>query len=196
MADLSALERFANGATPDEDEEIKPFQAIDLSRQILVFDQSLANTGYALIYGQQVAATGNITTEIVDKGDEDNFRRGLVIYEAVRGLINHFQPTHILHENPPVGGRTIRPDSSLISAMAIRVAAHRTDIPIAMLHARTAKKRWTGNANAKKKPMKTAMLSLHPWLNQIKPMNEAIIDALAIGFLAAEMTDGEVGWTR
>jgi Holliday junction resolvasome RuvABC endonuclease subunit len=67
------------------------------------------------------------------------------------------------------------------------MAAHQEDIPVIMIGAQKAKKRWTGSARAEKSAVKDALLELHPYLATIKPMNQAISDAIAIGLLALEL---------
>lgn len=182
MPDLSALSDFKAEA----DSEIGPVWHTTTDT-ILAFDQSLANTGWALISGGKVTETGNIKTVKEDKGHEDNLKRALIVFNRVNSLIFKTVPDRIVHETPPVGSRMVRPESSLITALSIRVAAQLEDVPVTMVGAQKAKKRWTGSARAEKSEVKEALLSLHPYLATLKPMNQGVSDAIAIGLLAMEM---------
>jgi len=190
--DPKELERFRAGAEVESEAEKAlpdPVRPVSNGRRILSFDQSLSNTGWAYIEQGRVVETGNIRTEKEDKGHEDNLNRGVAVYIEVEGLFERFEmgrDTLVVHETPPVGGRMMRPEASLVAATAIRIAAYRRWVPVAMVGAQRAKKRWTGNGNAKKGAVKEAVLRLHPYLKDLAPMNEAVIDAIAIGLLAAE----------
>lgn len=185
ITDISALQDFrASGSN------IKP-SSIEGDQRVLAFDQSLANTGYALIVGGRVIETGNLRTESSETGNESNFIRAIQVFAHVNQLTYRMAPDLIVHEAPPVGGGRIRnPEASLLSAFAIRLSAHLDDVPVRMETPQAAKKRWTGNARAKKSELKKSLLELHPYLAKIKPMNQAISDAIAVGLLSMEKHSG------
>lgn len=187
--DPKELERFRAGAEVEEEKALPEPVVPVTERRILSFDQSLANTGWAYIVCGRVGETGNIKTEREDKGHEDNLNRATTVFVEVLGLMQRFEMGRadlVVHETPPVGGRMMRPEASLMAATAIRIAAYQRWVPVGMVGAQKAKKRWTGNGNAKKGAVKEAVLRLHPYLKDLAPMNEAVIDAIAIGLLAAE----------
>lgn len=190
MTDIADLAQFRQDkAVPkrEAEEAIGPVQPRFPGR-ILAFDQSLANTGWALIERTGgVSATGNLKTDPTEsKGHEDTLQRGSILYGRYRSLIESLGPDLVVHEMPPVGGRMMRPESSLVSANALRNACLGLSVPVEMYGAQKAKKRWTGNGNAKKNEVKEALRRLDPTLASRKPMNEAIFDAIAIGWLACE----------
>lgn len=191
MTDLSALSKFADDQS-GQDEPIKPMVPHSPSRRILSFDQSIANTGWAYLHGRILVAQGNLKTEGMAKGHEDTLQRAVVQWEAMAELIGWYTsrsmtPTFIVHETPPVGGKMVRPESSLTSALSLRIAAAQFDLPLVMIGAQKGKKRWTGNGNATKKELREALYRLKPSLEAESPMNEAIRDAISIGWVAMEM---------
>lgn len=161
---------------------------------VLVVDQALANSGYALIMMDlnnfSVAWTGTLTTESVSKGHEDTLLRGDSMYRQYLSLIAMTTPDVIIHETPPVGGKMARPESSLVAATALRCAASSaliaSSVPIRMIGAQTAKKRITGNGNAKKPEVHAKLRLMLPGLAHKKPMNQHILDAIALGVVYAE----------
>lgn len=189
MVDLKDLERFQHEATNAvKAHAIQPFDPTGLAGRILAFDQSLANTGWALIDGGLVTHVGNIKTEAEGKGPEDTFKRGLRVYMAVDELMRWYltESDTVAHEMPAVARRAQRPEASYVAAMAIRAAAHNSRIGVEMVNAQHAKKRWTGSAKADKSVVKTALLNLHPYMKDLRPMNQAITDAIALGLVVAE----------
>lgn len=174
-----------------EVDEIAPLASWFKGR-ILAVDQSLANSGWAMIEMGVVTWTGNIKTDPMSVGHEDTLLRGERVYAEYQLLLRKFEIDLIVHETPPVSGaRMMRPESSLVSAVALRIAGSLAGIPVEMVGAQRAKKRWTGNGNAKKPEVREALKAAFPELRQKKPMNQAIIDALAIGLVVAEeRTDG------
>lgn len=183
---LDALKEFQR---EDDADDIGPVWHTTTDT-ILAFDQSLANTGWALISGGKVTEVGNIKTEDEATGHEGNLNRSLKVFAAVNQLIWRTAPDRIVHELPPVGSRMVRPESSLLSALAIWLAAYLDDLDVTMVGAQKAKKRWTGSARSSKAELKAALLELHPYLATLKPMNQAISDAIAVGLLSMELEDG------
>lgn len=189
---MSDLARFRIDA-PSEAPTILPPVPEDELRTILAFDQSLRNTGWALLVGVEVVQTGMLKTTEVSKGHLDSLLRAERMYEDVGDLMASLypRPQVIVHEMPPVAlpGRMMRPESSLLAALAIRIAvASIPQVPVVMIGAQQAKRRWTGKGNAKKAEVKVAVLALdpHDTVRTMKPMNEHTIDAIALGWCAAE----------
>ena len=188
MGDLSALDGFKVDA-PD------PFPESDLSGKvqprysgrILAFDQSLSDTGWAMIERTgAISACGNLKSTSPHKGHEDTLVRSEYLFRQYHSLISTMAPTLIVHELPPVGGRMARPESSLCSSVAIRCAASLKGIPVRMYGAQKAKKRWTGDGNADKRKVADAIKEMDPTLVGRRPMNQAICDAIAVGWLGLE----------
>jgi Holliday junction resolvasome RuvABC endonuclease subunit len=174
-------------------EEPKPLRNIEEEYRyegwILAVDQSIANSGWAYVWSDRdtfrVEAGGNLKTDPIDKGHEDTLQRAVECFRQYMRLLGEYRPDVIVHELPPVGNHMARPESSLVSATALRTAAHAREIPIKMVGAQHAKKVITGNGNAKKYDVKTCLLHLVPDLALLKPLNEAIIDAVALAWVAA-----------
>jgi Holliday junction resolvasome RuvABC endonuclease subunit len=124
------------------------------------------------------------------KGHEATLSIAALEYEYFRSIIGKWGPNRVVHEMPPVGGAMARPESSLVAATALRCAAAYFDTPVSMIGAQKAKKRWTGNGNAKKPEVKKALEAWRPQLRVEKPWNHDLADALALGLTWAE-TRGE-----
>lgn len=192
MSGLSDLERFrADGAAPS----VRPASDDYLYLgTILAIDQSIANSGWVYVvsayiegeWGFDIRGAGNIRTEGDATGHEDTLRRVVTVYEQYVALIQAFTPSLIVHELPPVGSHMARPESSLCSASALRIARcnHAPDTPIRMVAAQRAKKVITGNGNAKKAQVRDDLLKVIPGLTGLKPRNEGIIDATALAWVA------------
>lgn len=193
MTDLTDLAQFRGDASPKKKVEwtIEVVQPIFAGR-ILALDQSIANTGWAVIeQGGRVSAQGNLKTEPTttakSRSHEDLLQRASILFNEFVLLMQEVAPDLVVHEMPPAGGRMRGGgESSLVTANAVRNAATALAIPVRMESAQRAKKRWTGNGNAEKKMVKEALLRLEPSLADRKPMNEAIYDAIAVGWLASE----------
>ena len=164
---------------------LKPFDPV-VCGNVLAFDQALANTGWCLmrpIY-PYVIRTGVIRTD-TDIGHEGNLSRTILVHDAVKALID----THldlVVHETPPVGPGMYRPESSLLAATAIRIAAHDHGVALTMAPAQRAKVRLTGDAQATKADIKAGIKKLWPHLPILGPWNEHVRDAIALGIVAME----------
>lgn len=197
---MSKLSDFAIGADPqpkidwvDDPDRLKI--TVRRKANVLVVDQALANSGYAQVLMDpdgnkfSVTWTGTLTTEAISKGHEDTLLRGDSMYRQYRQTIGMIQPDVILHETPPVGGRMARPESSLVAASALRNAASSAmahSVPVVMIGAQKAKKRITGNGNAKKPEVHAQLRLMLPTLAHKKPMNQHILDAVALAVVYAE----------
>ena len=128
---------------------------------------------------------GTIVTE-TDMGHEGNLKRACECYDAIKPLLVNAVRPLVVHETPPVGDGMSRPESSLLAAVAIRIAAHEREIPVHMVAAQRAKRRLTGRANATKPEMKDALARFWPHLPLKRPYNEHVRDTLALGIVAYE----------
>lgn len=187
--DLSGLDMFREGASETaRGSQVRPWSPV-ARRSILCFDQSISNTGWALIVGKEVLEGGNVKHE-GSTGIGDMLDVLPEIYFRYLELINYYSPDLVAHESPPAGGGRMRsPESSVVTAAAVRIAAadnYSGKIPVKMIQSQKAKKRWTGSARATKAEVKKALLQMVPSLENMKPMNQAITDALAVGMLASE----------
>jgi Holliday junction resolvasome RuvABC endonuclease subunit len=182
--DLSGLDYIREGAAP-KSQEIAKIEALDPGRTILAVDQSLSNTGWAFLIGKVVILTGNIKTD-PQKGHEGTLTRGGDLFAEFCHLLDDRRPDLIVHELPPVGSRMMRPESSLVAAQALRDAAITREVPVRMVGAQKVKKRLTGNGNAKKPEVRQAILSFDPQVREKKPLNEAIFDAIGLGWVMCE----------
>lgn len=165
----------------------------DVPLDILSFDQALANTGWVWIVhkggGEYMLQTGMlIPPEMNVKGNELSLRRGNWLFDQIFWMVIEGSPDVVLHEEPPVArGRMSRPESSLLAALAIRNAAGPKAVAVS---AQKAKKRFAGDPNADKRLVRKGLLSVFPPAATLKPLNEHIIDALALALVWIENTYG------
>lgn len=119
------------------------------------------------------------------KGHPLNLARGVEVYTRFQEILAQCwaSGTDVVYETPPAGGRMARPESSLLSALAIKIACLPLGIEAVMVGAQTAKKVFTGNANADKPEAHRAMMhQVSGWLEGIEAItNEAKRDALMLG---------------
>lgn len=183
---LDALREFREGAKAPVQKHVE--EEYRFIGSILAVDQSIANSGWAYIVSDTdsfvVQGTGNLKTYEMAKSHEDTLRRAVVCYRQYRSLIESFDPVLVVHEMPPVGNHMARPESSLVSAAALRMAAYDAKVTIRMVGAQRAKKVITGNGNAAKSEVKEKLLKLVPDLTRLKPINEHVIDAVALAWVA------------
>lgn len=160
------------------------------SGSILAVDQSLTAAGWAIIQSTGgVTRTGTIKVASEATGHEGTLTRGAEQFSEFLSLLEVFGPAGVVHETPPIarpGMKMMRPEASLVSATALRCAAISAGIPVRMVGAQRAKTRWTGKRDATKKEVRAGLLSLDPGLVEIKPFNEHIADAIALGWVALE----------
>lgn len=168
---------------------------VDFVGDILAFDQSIAASGWAHLHGQggvlTIREVGMLPTEVSHKGHEGTLQRGATLHRLATPLILRIRPHCIAHELPPVGGRMMRPESSLVAATAIRIAAAEYGVSVKMYGAQPVKKLLTGNGNADKKEVRAALDRLFPILVEMKPRNDNTYDAVGLAYKAAkEWRDG------
>lgn len=200
------LTQFRVGVPDIEDSPLEPLPVYDpvFRGHILAFDQSLANTGYAVLTcfgpGQAVHfnATGMLRSGDDLKGHEKTLTRASELFEEVRDLLQTYQPNGVVFETPPTSagpGRMNRPESSLLAAQSIRIASGLAHKPVTMLARQKVYKRFTGAANADKKALKEALTKLLEFHGIVRPerqpWNEHTIDATGIALLYSE---GSTRW--
>jgi hypothetical protein len=191
---IRALDALRDRRTP-EPWVRDPFDP-DPNTMVLAFDQSLANTGWALIQPTYpfVVEAGMIRTKAPVPGYEGDFRRGVEIEKAASILIfdllvlclDDGMKLVVAHEMPPVGAVEGMGRASLLAGMAIRCSAAIADTPVVMVGAQRAKTRFTGDRDATKQQMRSAVIDFWPHLEGTKPFNEHTRDAIALGVVAIE----------
>lgn len=173
-----------------------PLLIPDVPLDVLSFDQALANTGWVWVThrggGEYTLQAGMLVPpEMNAKGNELSLRRGGWLFDQIFGMVIEGAPGVVLHEEPPVArGRMSRPESSLLAALAVRNAVGSKAVPVS---AQTAKKRFAGDPNADKRLVRQGLLSVFPPAATLKPLNEHIIDALALALVWIETTHGGMG---
>lgn len=140
------------------------------ARLVFAFDQSLSACGFVAVGGQirdgkpfvAISAAQRIAVELNDgsTGYERELRRALILRDEIAdralGLAltwNQFSADiEVVHEAPPIGGGRMRsPESSLLAAMAVRMAFTDDRYHLRpMVAPRTHKVFVSGNARATK----------------------------------------------
>lgn len=169
---------------------------------VLGIDQSLANTGWALLsfrdgHRPRLEDYGTIVTKPSDTltSYADSLARGEEIYTAVRGLMQEslvlsWEGITVVHETPAIdtltGHRPAKIEGGPIAAMVVRTAALECAVDsVHMVHAQHAKRVVVGTARADKGDVKKAVLEALD--NPPKPhrVNEHVCDAIALALTAA-----------
>lgn len=172
---------------------IEDFAAHAGKTRILAVDQSLSATGMVwLAVGKKELTVYGAWTFRSEagadvEGHEENLQRALSLGTQIDWVLweVHRNVACVVHEGPPVGGgRILRPESSLLAALALRQAATRREVPIApMVQPQTHKRVVCGNGNATKKEEHAALAQLAttlPILEYQRVTNEATRDALCV----------------
>lgn len=192
------LSEFAVGAPKTPKKKVwewEPIEPASIGR-ILGVDQSIAHSGWAVVEFRPLGIivlteTGVFDTTPISTGHEDTLRRGDSLFRYFAKLIDRTRPHLVVHEYPPMGGgrgvsKHMRPDASLVSAMALRAAASNLMEPVRIIPAQTMKKRLTGNGNADKPMVKAAIEEHFPFVCDRKPNNEHTRDAFGLAIVASE----------
>lgn len=182
---------------PSPREEWQPLTINDLGFDIVIaFDQSLSKTAGMCVHreGDEVVVRGirQFAGHTDTCGDEGNLQKGVAIYHRFIEFLMSMKGHHpdeqitVVHEAPPVGGGAImRPESSLLAAQALRIAADRLDIPVAsMVSPAQHKKVICGNARADKPEAHAALAQLAmtlPIRGYERVTNADKRDALCVG---------------
>jgi hypothetical protein len=182
---------------------IEDFAAHAGKTRILAVDQSLSATGMVwLAVGRRELTVYQAWTFRSEAGEdadghEQNLQRAMDLGNQIDDVIRvvHQDVAHVVHEGPPVGGgRIMRPESSLLAALALRQAAALWEVPIApMVQPQTHKRIVCGNGNATKKEEHAALAQLAatlPILDYDRVTNEAIRDALCVALAHLTRKEG------
>lgn len=192
---MTGLAKFRAEGAGDPVSEVPLVVPSNPFRRTLAFDQSLSNTGVVLLIGERILHTDNIKIEAKAEGTvEDYLRRAAELDREIRRMILFHQPDVVAIESPPMGRAALRSaESSVMSAAVIGVAA--SHLPLMVVQNQRAKKRLTGIGNAKKPEVKRAVELMLQRMGQDKPrpFNEAVADALAVGWYSCEQAVREDG---
>jgi Holliday junction resolvasome RuvABC endonuclease subunit len=156
----------------------------------LIFDQTLASSGWVAYVangsGMDFARSGMILTPVSEDGHLGNLTRGATVHGEMDSLLYLWRPDIVVCEMPVVKqGRMKRTESSLLAAQALFIAARVHDVPVEMIGAQKAKKFLTGFTNADKNQVRAAVQERLPGIqDRLKPYNEHVVDALALGLTA------------
>jgi len=154
---------------------------------VLAVDQSLSALGWVLMRRWEdrflVIDKGSVRTKPEDypQGHEGTLQRGVQVYydfDRQVGAMEAYGVPVLVHETPPVGGRMSRPESSLVSATAIRLWAWHRKWPVTMVANQHSKKVLVNNANATKTEWHQALKRY--WFDGTMPTNEGERDALCL----------------
>lgn len=201
-ASMRGLERFREAVTGEKADPGASWQPPKVvPGRILGIDQSLSQTGWAMLVDGAVVDTGMIKTEQIEdkKGIEENYSRATGLFVDLVDLIFHHEPEVVVHELPAIGMKMMRTDASLIAGMAVRCAVQvHQKSQVLMLGAQRVKKRMTGNANADKSEVRDAILRMMPNLKEEchdrkSPLNNNVYDAIGLAIVAAEHPATTVG---
>jgi Holliday junction resolvasome RuvABC endonuclease subunit len=159
---------------------------IDFQGTLLLVDQSLASSGVVCMsFGSTTTLRYWLTLKslIALDGPVPSLDRAAQLSTEFSKLIQ-FSSCHldgIVYETPPLSMNGLqRPESSLLAAAALRIAAHQSYLPAYAISANRAKNLITGNSNAKKKDVREVLLNQFPFLQNHR-LNEHQIDACALG---------------
>ncbi len=168
---------------------------------VLAFDQSLANTGWAIVEfapdkKPSIESFGTIRTSAgAATGFEDSLLRGETLYKAAHevvkdALLLDMASGHLMvaHESPAMLSKTSRPTNKAeggpISSMCVRLAAIENGISPVMIGATHAKKVVAGSGLATKPMVKSAVLFTIENPPPPHKLNEHVCDAVAIAITA------------
>lgn len=162
---------------------------IDYQGTLLLVDQSLASSGIVCMVFDHSPLPPHLQYWLTLKsltaldGPVSSLDRATQLHHEFTKLIQFSScPLDgIVYETPPLSLNSLqRPESSLLAASALRIAAHQANIPTYAVSANRAKNLITGNSNAKKKDVREVLLNQFQFL-QNRRLNEHQIDACALG---------------
>lgn len=147
---------------------------------ILAVDQALANTGLIWFTGPDpivVEGKGLLRSKGLLDGNEASLNRAAEMTDEFDIILGYPHLEYIIYEIPPLGNLVQRPESSLLAAMALRVAARGRNLKTVGVSANKAKRVLTGSGNAAKKKVREALYEKYP---VFKGLNEHQADAAAL----------------
>lgn len=162
---------------------------------VIAIDQSLSACGAVALHMEQSlmvldVAVFRIPAPVDGRGGRElDMRRALLLREQVSPwlarMIRTMQMEGVVHEAIPEGNFIKHPEASLLSAMAVNVAAQDHGISVLTpIHKYTHSNFTCGNSKATKKEHGAALMKLAEELNIFNRQlitNEALRDALSIG---------------
>lgn len=198
---MTALSELAGKVAAGQKPGWRPLELADLGvGTVLAFDQSLRATGWCVLQstplGAAVRWAGSITTPsggpkgwgpTLDDATTVSLEMRTV-FQQVGYSLQDVIPT-VVHEAPPSGagksGALMRPESSALTALGVRLATHDKGWPLAMLSNQPAKSLLTGRRQpAATKAQVAAAIRALPWLANIQLLtNQGKCDAAAVGLL-------------
>lgn len=206
MIETSGLEALSQRRLQKvKDVWVPPARADFRPGLVLAFDQSLAATGFVVLEGRlnkndrvELSILESEVLKTTDSaegkgGHAENLRRARDQYHAYSTLLRSFavHRAHatVAHEAPPDGGgRIMRPESSLLAALALEIAAEEAGFRegVAVASA-THRKLVCGRGNVTKKVAHTGLAMWAPALvsgYSRRITNEALRDGLSVALAA------------
>lgn len=184
-----------------EREEWRPLERTDLGyARVLGFDQTVRNTGVALVESTPAGcvvlhAETARTSAAVQAGWDSTLRSAAdqadQLAELVSRLVGRWPDLVVVHELPAVGA-AFRPESSILAALGVHLAARPHGRPVHLVQNQQMKRLVTGDAKATKDGVKRALLAM-PWLDGREHLTNADIRdaaALALTWLAKRAPRG------
>lgn len=175
--------------------------ADDTLRYVLAVDQSISGCAAVLLAAHRQPSGPSLSVMVAQKfattpveagGYEETLQRAQELYGRLAAWITQQvvprirTDVEVVHEQPPVGGgRVIRPESSLLAALALRIVAETFAFPVQrMVAPQTHKGFICGNRSADKREHHAALKRVAADL-RVSGMelvtNEDLRDALSIG---------------
>ena len=185
---MSGLQRFRLDEVP-EDAVASEGEPIFQHGSVIAFDQSITATGWVRLDsgadGVIVRAVGSIKCgpEGYPKGHEGTLLRAEYVGQQMAAILRRLPVQTVVHEQPPVAtSKMARPESSLLSALALRIEARRQGHSVVVVSNQHSKMvlLGKGQGNATKAQWHTALDRL-PWTHEgATPTNEGQRDALCL----------------
>jgi hypothetical protein len=205
---LQSLVDFVDAVETKKRARVKPeWQPLNLEDlkpgKYLACDQSLAATGLVMLWVTDehkvyLQGAGRISTSQGTSGWEMVLQSALSLEGLMAAWIRANEPEYTsywaVHEAPPVGGgRFLKPELSLVSALAFRMAVGPMVSMLPMVRRQDHAKLICGNGNASKTEHHAALKELFPQIvGSDMVTNEATRDALSVGLMAAHRLGGQI----
>jgi Holliday junction resolvasome RuvABC endonuclease subunit len=171
--------------------ELPPLQ-INFRGVVLGCDPSLANFGWTLIDSRKSldpVACGCFEALTALEGNDAVLKRAEDLYGILSGWLEGTPCDVIAYEMPAARNLVQRPESALLAASSLRLAAKACGRPLSMVSANRAKLLVAGYSRADKKRVRNAIRERFPHLRM--RMNEHMLDAYAIGLTYIQEPTGK-----
>lgn len=162
---------------------------------VMAIDQSLSATGWVVLQVENgaayVASANSLFLPLepkgglpaLPKGHEGNLRRAVAIHQHLTQAMALWKKEReglvVVHEHPPLGGRMMRPESSLLAAGAVRIAAAEHGLPVVMVDNQHSKALLAGARNVTKSEWHKGLILFA--IQGVHASNEGQRDALCLG---------------